>query len=68
MRPDDERAWWGTTWAERVTKSAFADQAVAAGFADHGELADLAAGWREWAAQPDGWFAVLNAEILCRID
>ena len=64
----EERAWWGNTWAERVVKSAFAEQAVAAGFADQAELADLAAGWRDWAEQADGWFAVLNAEILCRTD
>ncbi|MET0699013.1 MAG: methyltransferase domain-containing protein [Nakamurella sp.] len=64
----DERAWWGNTWAERVTRSAFAEQAVAAGFADPNQLAELAAGWREWAEQPDGWFAVLNSEILCRLD
>ena len=64
----EERAWWGNTWAERVTSSDFAQQAVAAGFADPDQLAEMAAGWREWAGEPDGWFAVLNAEILCRIE
>ena len=63
----DERAWWGGLWAERITESAIAHQAVAAGFADQAELADLAAGWHDWAAQDDGWFAVLNAEVLCRV-
>ncbi|MDP9483151.1 MAG: methyltransferase domain-containing protein, partial [Chloroflexota bacterium] len=27
----EERAWWGSLWADRVTHSAFADQALAAG-------------------------------------
>jgi SAM-dependent methyltransferase len=63
----DERAWWGGLWAERITESALAHQAVAGRFADQAELAELAVGWRDWAAQDDGWFAVLNAEVLCRV-
>ena len=47
--------------------SAIAHQAVAGGFADQQDLDDIAAGWRHWAAQDDGWFGVLNAEILCRV-
>jgi ubiquinone/menaquinone biosynthesis C-methylase UbiE len=63
-----ERTWWGEIWADRITQSALAQQAIAGGFSDQQELDDLAAGWREWAARPDGWFAVINAEILCRVD
>lgn len=60
----DERAWWAGTWAQRVTESAMAEQALAAGISTPAELADLAAGWRAWAQEPDAWFAVLNAEIV----
>ena len=60
----DERAWWSGTWARRVTESALAEQAVAAGISSPEELAELAAGWRAWALQPDAWFAVLNAEVV----
>jgi hypothetical protein len=49
-----------------VTQSAFADQAVAYGLADRAELADIADAWRSWATQPDGFFAVLHAEVLAR--
>jgi SAM-dependent methyltransferase len=63
----DERAWWGGLWAERITESALAHHAVVGGFANSAELAELADGWRDWAAQDDGWFAVLNAEVLCRV-
>ena len=63
----DERAWWGGLWAERITESAMAHQAVSGGFSDPDELSELAAGWRDWAAQDDGWFVVLNAEILCHV-
>lgn len=60
-----DREWWGGLWADRVVSSALAGQAIALGLADPGELDDLAAGWRRWADQPDGWFAVLHGEILC---
>jgi len=62
-----EREWWGGMWAERITQSAIAHQAVASGFADRDELDELAAGWLDWTRAQDGWFAVLNGEALCRV-
>lgn len=59
------RSTWGNTWAERVRESALARQAVDRGFATPTELEELANAWRRWAADPDGWFAVLHGEILC---
>jgi len=61
-----ERTWWGELWADRITRSALAEQAVAAGLSDRTELARIGQAWHDWAARPDGWFAVLHAEILCR--
>lgn len=63
---DEERQWWGGLWADRVTASAFGHQAVERGLATSADLQRLAAAWRRWADQPDGWFAVLNGEILAR--
>jgi ubiquinone/menaquinone biosynthesis C-methylase UbiE len=60
----ETRAWWGGLWADRIQQSSFAEQAIEYGYADRGGLAELAAAWRGWAAQPDGWFAVLHGEIL----
>ncbi len=60
----DEREWWAGTWAQRVTESALAEQAVTAGISTPDELADIAAGWQAWARAPDAWFAVLNAEVI----
>ncbi len=62
----DERAWWGGLWADRVTSSALAEQALARGLATPERLAELSQAWRDWAAHPDGWFAVVNGEILAR--
>lgn len=62
-----DRAWWGGLWAERIVSSGIAEQAVERGLASRGDLAELAAGWLDWAAHPDGWFAVLHGEVLARI-
>jgi ubiquinone/menaquinone biosynthesis C-methylase UbiE len=62
----EERAWWGGLWADRVTQSSFARQAIERGLATTDQLETLAAGWREWAGHPDAWFAVVNGEILAR--
>jgi SAM-dependent methyltransferase len=61
---EEDRAWWGGSWADRVTGSALAEQAVGYGFASRADLDRIAAGWREWVAAPDGWFAVPHAEVL----
>ncbi|MBN9111521.1 MAG: methyltransferase domain-containing protein [Pseudonocardia sp.] len=62
----EERAWWGGAWAERITRSRVAEQAVERGIADRGDLEEMSAGWRAWAADPDGWFALLHGEVLAR--
>ena len=61
----DEREWWGGVWAERVVASRLAEQAVDRALATPAGLEDIAAGFREWAAHPDAWWAVLHGEILC---
>jgi ubiquinone/menaquinone biosynthesis C-methylase UbiE len=58
------RTAWGTTWAERVTHSSLAIQAVERELASIEELAALASAWTEWAEQRDGWFTVLHGEIV----
>jgi SAM-dependent methyltransferase len=63
----EERAWWGGLWADRVLKSSFADTAVGKGHATPDDLRGIADGWRAWAAHQDGWFCVVNGEILCRV-
>jgi SAM-dependent methyltransferase len=62
----DDRAWWGELWAERIVGSSLAEQAVEYGAATPDELAEVAAGWRGWAAEPDGVFVVLHGEIVAR--
>jgi ubiquinone/menaquinone biosynthesis C-methylase UbiE len=61
-----ERQWWGSSWADRATKSFFATQALDGGRATQEDLDRIADGWRAWAAEEDGWFTIINGEILCR--
>ncbi len=62
----EERSWWGGLWAERVTASSLAHRALAAGIATRQDLEDVAQAWRDWAAEDDGWFAVVHGEVLAR--
>lgn len=60
-----ERAWWGGLWADRLTQSSFADQAVRHDLATRQDLERLAQAWRRWASGGDSWFFVPHGEILC---
>jgi len=62
-----ETSWWAGVWAERVTESAFAEQAVAAGLLAPEELGEIATAWRLWGEHPDAWFGMLHGEILARV-
>jgi SAM-dependent methyltransferase len=63
----EDRAWWGGLWAERITESALARRAVELGRATPADLARMAAAFTRWAADRDGWFAVLHGELLARV-
>jgi ubiquinone/menaquinone biosynthesis C-methylase UbiE len=62
----EERHWWSELWADRTVASSYAETAVASGHATEAELAAIAAAWRAWGADPDGWFCVLHGEARCR--
>jgi SAM-dependent methyltransferase len=61
-----ERQWWGGTWAERTLSSSYAGIAVAGGHATREDLEQIAGAWRDWARDPDGWFCVVNGEVIAR--
>ncbi|HXD74564.1 MAG TPA: methyltransferase domain-containing protein [Vicinamibacterales bacterium] len=61
----EDRHWWGGLWADRMTTSAIATQAIAERRATAEELSEMAAAWRAWAAAADGWFAITHGEIVC---
>jgi SAM-dependent methyltransferase len=62
----DERAWWGGMWSERIVAPGIADQAIHSGLATRDDLVRMSNAWREWSESPDGWFAILHGEVICR--
>jgi ubiquinone/menaquinone biosynthesis C-methylase UbiE len=62
----EQRSWWSESWAQRVTESSLAEQALARGFATKSELAEMAAGLRAWAAADSGTWTVTHGEIIAR--
>jgi len=63
---DEDRAWWGGLWADRIRESDLARQAVDRGMATTADLTTFAGAFRRWAEAPDGWFTVLHGEVLAR--
>ncbi|MBP1242358.1 SAM-dependent methyltransferase [Frigoribacterium sp. PvP120] len=63
---DDERTWWGDSWAARATESAFAADAVARGVATAAELEAIADAWRAWRDAPDGVLMMPHGEMVAR--
>ena len=63
---DEDRQWWGSLWADRVTSSVFAERAIGLGLASRDDLDRMADAWRRWKDASTGWFAVLHGEIVCR--
>ncbi len=61
----EERSWWCGLWADRLTQSRFADQALTRQLASLESLNRLADGLRRWAASTDGCFFVPHGQALC---
>ncbi len=63
---EEEREWWGSSWADRVLNSQFAHDAIEGGYCDRATLERIHAAWLEWAAADDGWFGLPSVEVLAR--
>jgi SAM-dependent methyltransferase len=60
------RQWWGGMWADRIVHSRIARDLLDLGLATAEQLEEIAAAWRAWADDPDGWIAIPHGEIICR--
>ncbi|HCV00955.1 MAG: SAM-dependent methyltransferase [Dehalococcoidia bacterium] len=67
MRDSAELLNWGDSWAERVTNSKLADQALAYGLANQSDLERIATGWRDWARNEEALFLFVHVEGLAAV-
>lgn len=67
FREPDAVANWGLSWAERTEHSNVGRQAIEYGLATARGLAEMAAGWRAWAIDPEAFFMYVNVEVLARM-
>jgi ubiquinone/menaquinone biosynthesis C-methylase UbiE len=66
FRTDDERAWWGGLWSDRVLKSEFARQGVEFDLTTSAELNEISAAFLGWSEDPEAEFTVVHDEVLAR--
>lgn len=64
---DEERTWWGDSWAARSTESRFYSDAIDNQAATDLELQAIAQAWIAWRDAPAGWFAMPHGELLARV-
>jgi ubiquinone/menaquinone biosynthesis C-methylase UbiE len=64
FRTDEERAWWGGLWADRVVQSEFARQGLEFDLTTPEELNEISAAFLEWSKDPTAEFAVEHDEVL----
>ncbi len=62
----EERRWWSGMWADRITQSSFATNAISSGLATQEDLDRHVQSCRQWGECDDGFFGLLHGEILCR--
>ncbi|KAJ4286253.1 hypothetical protein N0V90_013287 [Kalmusia sp. IMI 367209] len=61
----EERAWWCGLWAERSIKSDYKTRVLESGLGTEEDLEEIARTWQEMEGKEDGWFAVINGEVIC---
>jgi ubiquinone/menaquinone biosynthesis C-methylase UbiE len=61
---EETRAYWGGMWADRILESDLARQAIDTGEATQADLQRMSTAFRTWQQHGDGWWTVLNGEII----
>ncbi|KAF2643094.1 methyltransferase UbiE [Massarina eburnea CBS 473.64] len=61
----EEREFWCGVWAERTVKSDYRERVLESGLGTVGDLEEIAGTWREMEGRVDGWFLVVNGQVVC---
>ncbi|KAK0202635.1 methyltransferase type 11 [Desarmillaria ectypa] len=64
----EEAGWWGNMWADRTTQSLFLKTVTEGGYASLDEVTRIADVWRQWGEHEDAWFALLQGQMLCKVE
>jgi hypothetical protein len=54
-------------WADRTVKSDYKQRVLDGNHGTEAELEEISATFREMEKKEDGWFAVINGQIICHI-
>ncbi|KAF2192407.1 S-adenosyl-L-methionine-dependent methyltransferase [Zopfia rhizophila CBS 207.26] len=63
----EERAFWCGLWADRTVQSSFKSNAIESGHATEADLQRIVETWRDLEGREDGWFTVMNGQIICHV-
>ncbi|KAF2691646.1 methyltransferase UbiE [Lentithecium fluviatile CBS 122367] len=61
----EEREFWCGLWADRTVKSDYKDRVLDSGLGTKADLEEIAETFREMEKKEDGWFAVINGQVIC---
>ncbi|KAF2476209.1 S-adenosyl-L-methionine-dependent methyltransferase [Lindgomyces ingoldianus] len=64
----EELAHWCGVWAERTVQSNFKKSTIESGLATEADLQNIVTTWREFEKKEEGWFAVINGQIICHVE
>jgi len=63
----EERAGWSELLSHILLTAPLGTLGVEQRFTTQEDLERMAQAWKEWSANEDGWYSVLNGEIVCRV-
>lgn len=69
-KPGDVRLMqiqWCGLWADRTVKSDYKQRVLDGNHGTEDDLEEIAATFREMEKKEDGWFAVINGQIICHV-
>ena len=58
------RIAWAELWAGRIVLPRFRDKAIELQLTDDDEILAIAEAWRNWGAEPGGWFSFIHGEVI----
>ncbi|KAI0874025.1 methyltransferase type 11 [Hypoxylon argillaceum] len=63
---EEDRKWWGENMAARLQASSDLKKGVEFGFVSEEMAAGMPNAWREWAKADDGFYCMIDGQIVCK--